>query len=114
MDEPIRHETRQLVVNLQLDYKLQSIAVYFIGNYILYLGRVAQEARYLGYELDGAGTIPGVGGVETFLYSFVSRLEAAERSTSHPTSSYRTYRVIQNKRTKIKPDIGDAPLNNLR
>ena len=24
------------------------------------------------------------------------------------------YRVIQNKRAKIKQDIGDAPLNNLR
>ena len=44
---------------------------------------------------------------------------------NHPRPPYRVeevcnfvlvlvYRVIQNKRTKIKQDIGDAPLNNLR
>ena len=60
----------------------------------------------LGYGLDGPGSIPGVGVVEIFLHSFVSRLalgstqppikcvpgnfsgvKAAERRTSHPTSS---------------------------
>ena len=68
---------------------------------------VAQAARRLATVLDGPGSITGVGGgVEIFLHSFVSRLalgctqppineyriislgvKAAERSTSHPTSS---------------------------
>ena len=62
--------------------------------------------KMLGYGLDGPHSIPGVGGVEIFLHSFVSRLalgstkppineyrgislgvKAAERRTSHPTSS---------------------------
>ena len=38
------------------------------------VGQVAQAARRLGYGLDGPGSIPGVGGVEIFLRSFVSRL----------------------------------------
>ena len=32
------------------------------------------SGKALGYGLDGPGSIPGVGGVEIFLRSFVSRL----------------------------------------
>ena len=38
------------------------------------VGQVAQAARALDYGLDSPGSIPGVGGVEIFLHSFVSRL----------------------------------------
>ena len=64
------------------------------------------SGKALRYGLDGPGSIPGAGGMEIFLHSFVSRLvlgstqppiksvpgnfsgvKAAERRTSHPTSS---------------------------
>ena len=34
----------------------------------------SSSGKALGYGLDGPGLILGVGGVETFLHSFVSRL----------------------------------------
>ena len=37
-------------------------------------GPGGSSGRVLGYGLDGPGSIPGVGGVEIFLRSFVSRL----------------------------------------
>ena len=73
---------------------------------IYFCGPGGSSGKVLGYGLDGPGSIPGVGGVEIFLHSFVSRLalgptqppikwvpgnfpevKAAERRTSHPTSS---------------------------
>ena len=63
--------------------------------------------KALDYELDGPGSLPGVGGLEIILHSLVSRLvlgstqppikliselspvvKAVECRTSHPTSSY--------------------------
>ena len=37
-------------------------------------GPGSSSGKVLGYGLDGPGSIPGVGGVEIFLHSFVSRL----------------------------------------
>ena len=37
-------------------------------------GPGSSSGKALGYGLDGPGSIPGVGGVEIFLHSFVSRL----------------------------------------
>ena len=37
-------------------------------------GAGSSSSKALGYGLDGPGSIPGVGGVEIFLRSFVSRL----------------------------------------
>ena len=37
-------------------------------------GPGGSSGKELGYRLDGPGSIPGVGGVEIFLHSFVSRL----------------------------------------
>ena len=34
----------------------------------------SSSAKALGYGLDGLGLMPGVGGVEIFLHSFMSRL----------------------------------------
>ena len=36
------------------------------------LGPGGSSSKALGYGLDGAGSFPGVGGVEIFLDSFVS------------------------------------------
>ena len=46
-------------------------------NIILYLflcGPASSSGKVLNYGLDGLGSILGVGGVEIFLHSFVSRL----------------------------------------
>ena len=76
-----------------------------IKHYFLLPG--GSSGKALGCGLDGPGSIPGVRGVEIFLHTFVSRLvlgstqppikneyrgispgvKAAERRTSHPTSS---------------------------
>ena len=45
-------------------------------------GPGSSSGKALGYGLDGPGSIPGVGGVEIFLRSFVSRLVL--RSTQPP------------------------------
>ena len=45
-------------------------------------GPGSSSGKALGYGLDGPGSIPGVGGVEIFLCSFVSRLVL--RSTQPP------------------------------
>ena len=37
-------------------------------------GPGGSSSKALGYGLDGPGSIPGVGGVENFLHSFMSRL----------------------------------------
>ena len=37
-------------------------------------GPGGSSGKALGYGLDGPSSIPGVGGVEIFLHSFVSRL----------------------------------------
>ena len=42
------------------------------NNIVLWPGGASGKA--LCYGLDGPGSIPGVGGVEIFLHSFVSRL----------------------------------------
>ena len=41
---------------------------------VTYCGPGNSSGKALGYGLDGPGSIPGVGGVEIFLRSFVSRL----------------------------------------
>ena len=46
-------------------------------------GPGGSSGKALGYALDGPGSIPGVGGVEIFLHSFVSKL--ALGSTQPPT-----------------------------
>ena len=72
---------------------------------VIHCGPGSSNGKALDYGLDGPGSIPGVGGVEISLRSFVSRLvlrstqppikwvpgafvgvKAAERRTSHPTS----------------------------
>ena len=45
-------------------------------------GPGGSSGKAFGYGLDGPGSIPGVGGVQIFLHSFVSRL--ALRSTQPP------------------------------
>ena len=45
-------------------------------------GSGSSSSKALGYGLDGLGSIPGVGGVEIFLRSFMSRLVL--RSTQPP------------------------------
>ena len=42
--------------------------------YFLYHGPGGSSGKVLGCGLDGSGSIPGVGGVEIFLHTFVSRL----------------------------------------
>ena len=54
----------------------------YIYIYILYCGPGSSSGKALRYGLDGPGSIPGVGGVEIFLRSFVSRLVL--RSTQPP------------------------------
>ena len=46
----------------------------FIVPYRFKKGPGSSSGKVLGYGLDGPGLIPGVGGVEIFLHSFVSRL----------------------------------------
>ena len=43
-------------------------------DYVIVSGPGGSSGKALGYGLDGPGSIPGVGGVEIFLRSFVSRL----------------------------------------
>ena len=45
-----------------------------IRDYIADEGPGGSIGKALSYGLDGPGSIPGVGGVEIFLHSFVSRL----------------------------------------
>ena len=40
----------------------------------VFCGPCSSSGKALGYGLDGPGSIPGVGVVEIFLYSFLSRL----------------------------------------
>ena len=57
----------------------------FPDNYVInkkVSGAGGSSGKALGYGLDGPGSIPGVGGVEIFLHSFVSRL--ALESTQPP------------------------------
>ena len=52
--------------------------------------------------------------VPNFIYLFVmvrKMLQSPRKCSGYATE---LYRMIQNKRAKIKQDIGDAPLNNLR
>ena len=57
----------------ELDYRLDSPGLISgIGRMEIFL--YSFVSRALGYGLDGPGSIPGVGGVEIFLHSFVSRL----------------------------------------
>ena len=44
------------------------------SRYAVESGPGGASGKALGYGLDGPGSIPGVGGVEIFLHSFVSRL----------------------------------------
>ena len=46
----------------------------FIKILNLKIGPGSSSDKALGYGLDGPGSSPGVGGVENFLRSFVSRL----------------------------------------
>ena len=46
----------------------------FSGMSFLHYGPGGSSGKALGYGLDDPGSIPGVGGVEIFLRSFVSRL----------------------------------------
>ena len=46
----------------------------FIGPTETERGPGGSSGKVLGYGLDGPGLIQGVGGVEIFLHSFVSRL----------------------------------------
>ena len=50
--------------------------------HLLVSGPGSSSGKTLGYGLDGPGSILGVGGVEIFLRSFVSRLVL--RSTQSP------------------------------
>ena len=57
---------------------------FFLELELIYLrGPGGSSGKALGHGLDGPGSIPGVGGVEIFLHSFVSRL--ALGSTQPPT-----------------------------
>ena len=48
---------------------------FYVNNGIVYIcGPGGSSGKALGYGLDGPGSIPGVGGVEILLHSFVSRL----------------------------------------
>ena len=46
----------------------------FSGFFLTCHGPGGSSGKVLGYGLDGPGLILGVGGVEIFLHSFVSRL----------------------------------------
>ena len=46
--------------------------VKWICFFIYTLGPGGSSGKAFGYGLDGPGSIPGVGGVEIFLHSFVS------------------------------------------
>ena len=46
----------------------------FITVTFCFIGPGRSSGKALGYGLDGPDSIPGVGGVEIFLSSFVSRL----------------------------------------
>ena len=54
----------------------------FIKILNLKIGSGRSSSKALGYGLYGPGSIPGVGGMEIFLCSFVSRLVL--RSTQPP------------------------------
>ena len=43
-------------------------------KYYGFIGPGGSSGKALGYGLNGPGSIPGVGGVEILLHSFVSRL----------------------------------------
>ena len=49
------------------------LSIFSYGTNIQY-GPGGSSGKALGYGLDGSGSIPGVGGVEIFLNTFVSRL----------------------------------------
>ena len=56
------------VLRLSLTSQVISIAFY------MEKGPGGASGKALRYELNGPGSIPGVGGVEIFLHSFMSRL----------------------------------------
>ena len=51
----------------------ENIAEFYLLSVYIY-GPGGSSGKVLSCGLDGPGSIPGVGGVEIFLHSFVSRL----------------------------------------
>ena len=62
---------------------------FFKVFYFKTCGPVGSGGKALDYGVDGPGSNPGVGGVEVFLYSFVSRLVL--ESTQPPKNEYRGF-----------------------
>ena len=59
----------------------------FSGFFLTCNGPGGASGKALRYGLDGPGSIPGVGGVEIFLHSFVSRLVLGSTQTSYKMST---------------------------
>ena len=79
---PIQHSKVYPVSQPLLLNVLIKLFTLFIWRTSSVCGPSGSSGKALGYRLDGPGSIPGVGGMEIFLHSFVSRLALV--STQHP------------------------------
>ena len=68
-----RVETRSVVSDVAISKRGRGEFIFY-RTFSVACGPDSSSGKALGYGLDGPGSIPGVGGVEIFLRSFVSKL----------------------------------------
>ena len=85
----------------EIPINLRPLSLYigYVNLCILYLNTMhcrpgSSTSKALGYGLDVPGSIPGVGEVEIFLYSFLSRLVLGSTQTPIKLLYFNSYSAV--------------------